>query len=139
MEKENVSRIGVSLEPDLLKKFDVVIEDMYYKNRSEAIRDAIREYILKNELKSGKGKQIAVLSLIYDHHKRNVTEVLTELQHRYYPVVQTNLHFHIDRHTCMELIILKGDAGKITEIKNKLTSVSGVKKSDLLITTKMNY
>lgn len=137
--KEKVSRIGVSLEPSLLKKFDVVIRNMYYKNRSKAIRDAIRGYIAKNELNFRKGKFFGVVSIIYDHKKRNVIKNLIEVQHFYSKIVKTNLHFHLTKDTCMELIILKGNSDKLNEIKNKLTSLPGVKKADMIITTKVDY
>ena len=136
MKKEKVERIGVSLSPKLLKKFDGMIKEMGYKNRSQAIGDAIRGYILKNELKLGKGKRIAVLSLIYDHQTK---AVLTEVQHKYCNAVQTTLHFHLDKDTCLELIILKGNEKKIIKIKNKLTAVSGVKYFKLLIIKAVDY
>ncbi|MEM2918968.1 MAG: nickel-responsive transcriptional regulator NikR [Candidatus Altiarchaeota archaeon] len=137
--KEKVSRIGVSLEPSLLKKFDSMIEKMYYKNRSEAIRDAVREYIAKNELKLGKGKSIGVISIIYKHSKRNVIKNLIEIQHFYSQMIKTNLHFHLSKDKCMELIILRGKTKKLKEIKNKLTSLPGVEKSDMLITIGLDF
>ncbi|MEA3254806.1 MAG: ribbon-helix-helix protein, CopG family, partial [Candidatus Altiarchaeota archaeon] len=75
MMKENVTRIGVSLPPGLLEKFDLMIRDMGYANRSEAIRDAVREYILKNELREGKGEGVGVISIIYNHDVRGVNDV----------------------------------------------------------------
>jgi len=139
MEKENVTRIGVSLPPRLLEKFDQMIEDMGYANRSEAIRDSVREYILKNELKEVKGERVGVISLIYDHDVRGVNDLLVELQHKYCKVIQSTTHLHLDEHNCMELIIVRGDARRIKEIRDRLTSIRGVKHSDLLLTTSMRY
>jgi CopG family nickel-responsive transcriptional regulator len=139
MEKENVARIGVSLPPRLLEKFDSVIVGMGYANRSEAIRDAIREYILKNELKVEKGERVGAISLIYDHDIHGVNDVLTDLQHRYCEEIQSSIHLHLDKHNCMELIIVRGDAKMVKEIKDRLTSTSGVKHSDLLITGLVEY
>lgn len=137
--KEKVTRIGVSLPPGLLDKFDLMIRDMGYANRSEAIRDAVREYILKNELREEKGEGVGVISIIYDHDVRGVNDVLIDLQHKYHSVIQSTTHLHLDKHNCMELIIVRGDSKGIKEIKDRLTSVRGVKHSDLLITTSMKY
>lgn len=139
MEKEKVTRIGVSLPPKLLKKFDSLIKDMGYANRSEAIRDSVRGYILKNELKIEKGKLVGIISIIYDHDVHGITEVITDLQHRYHEIIQSNTHIHLDKNNCMEIIIVRGNSKKIKEIKDRLTSVSGVKHTDMLITTSVKY
>ncbi|MBU4341021.1 MAG: nickel-responsive transcriptional regulator NikR [Candidatus Altiarchaeota archaeon] len=139
MAKETVSRIGVSLPPKLLKRFDSFIDEMGYANRSEAIRDAVREYILKNELKGEKGNRVGVISIIYDHDVHGVNDVLIDLQHKFHDVIQSSTHLHLDHHNCLELILVKGEAGKINKIKNRLTSVPGVRHSDMLITGTVNY
>ena len=139
MIKEKVTRIGVSLPPGLLEKFDLMIKDMGYANRSEAIRDAVREYILKNELREEKGEGVGVISIIYNHDVRGVNDVLIDVQHRYHQVIQSTTHLHLDKHNCMELIIVRGDSKGIKEIKDRLTAVRGVKHSDLLLTTSMKY
>jgi len=134
LKEEPVTRIAISLPPKLLEKFDEMTERMGYANRSEAIRDAVRNYILKNELSSEKGKQVGVISIVYDHDVRGVNDVLTDLQHRYHDVIQSSTHMHLDAHNCMELIMVKGEAKRIIEIKDRLATVSGVTHSDLLIT-----
>ncbi len=135
MDEDNVTRIGVSLPPKLLSKFDEVIGGMGYANRSEAIRDSIREYLLKNELRGERGRRVGVISIIYDHDVRGVNDLLIELQHKYSKIIQLTTHLHLDEHNCMELVIVRGDASKIKEIKDRLTSIRGVKHSDLLLTT----
>lgn len=135
MKDNNVTRIGVSLPPKLLTGFDALIEEMGYANRSEAIRDAIREYIRKNELKEGKGEFAGVVSIIYDHDVRGVNDVLVELQHKYHQVIQLTTHVHLDEHNCMELIIVKGRIHKIKEVRDRLASVRGVKHCDLMLAT----
>ena len=134
-----VSRIGVSLPKNLLSKFDTTIEGMGYANRSEAIRDAVRDYLLRNELRKEEGERIGIITLIYDHHIRGVSDVLTDLQHHYHGEIQTTIHFHLDHHNCMELIIARGEAKRIKEIKDKLSAVAGVKQSDLIITGIVEY
>jgi len=135
----NASRIGVSLPKNLLDKFDSMTGDMGYANRSEAIRDAVRDYMLRNELREETGERIGIITLIYDHHSHGVSDVLTDLQHHYTGEIQTSIHFHLDSHNCMELIITKGEAKRIKEIKDKLTAVAGVKQSDLIITGIVEY
>jgi CopG family nickel-responsive transcriptional regulator len=107
---------------------------MGYANRSEAIRDAVRNYMLKNELRSEKGKRVGVISIVYDHDVRGVNDVLTDLQHRYHDIIQSSTHLHLDAHNCLELIMVRGDVKKINEIKDRMTAVSGVAHTDLLIT-----
>jgi CopG family nickel-responsive transcriptional regulator len=139
MEEDNVTRIGVSLPPKLLGRFDSLIGDMGYANRSEAIRDAIREYIRKSELSTEKGLRAGIISIIYDHDIRGVNDVLVELQHKYHHIIQLTTHVHLDEHNCMEMIIVKGDAGKIKEVRDRLASVRGVTHSDLLLTTAVEH
>lgn len=139
MAKETVSRIGVSLPPKLLKRFDSFVADMGYANRSEAIRDAVREYVLKNELMDEEGKRVGVISIIYDHDVHGVNDVLIDLQHKFHDIIQSSTHLHLDKHNCLELITVQGDAAKIKKIKDRLTSVPGVRHSDMLITATVNY
>lgn len=133
MEKETVARIAVSLPPKLLTEFDGLINRMGYANRSEAIRDAVRHYMTKNSPTKEKGARIGIISILYDHDKHGVSDVLTDLQHNYHSLIQSSIHIHLDAHNCMELVIARGDAKKITEIKDRLTTVSGVKHTDLLL------
>jgi CopG family transcriptional regulator, nickel-responsive regulator len=134
LKEEPVTRIAISLPPKLLEKFDEMTERMGYANRSEAIRDAVRNYILKNELSREKGNRVGVISIVYDHDVRGVNDVLTDLQHKYHDIIQSSTHLHLDAHNCMELIMVKGEAKRISEIKDRLATVSGVAHSDLLIT-----
>ncbi len=134
LKDEPVSRIAISLPPKLLAEFDKMSGRMGYANRSEAVRDAVRNYMLKNELRSGTGKRIGVISIVYDHDVRGVNDVLTDIQHRYHDIIQSSTHLHLDAHNCMELIMVRGEAKKINEIKDRMTAVSGVAHTDLLIT-----
>ena len=134
MKDEQVARIAISLPPKLLEEFDSMAERMGYENRSEAIRDAVRHYMLKNEIRSDRGNRVGVISIVYDHDVRGVNDLLIDLQHKYHDVIQSSTHMHLDEHNCMELIMVKGEARRINEIKDRLTTVSGVTHSDLLIT-----
>ena len=123
----NLVRFGVSLDADLLDRFDELIDRMGYANRSEAIRDLFREKLIEQEWKTP-GKEIfAVVSLVYDHHTMEVHRRLTELQHRSYAAIISTMHVHIDQHNCLELIVLKGEGDDVRSLAEHLISLKGVK------------
>lgn len=127
-------RTGVSLEQDLLTKFDVVIEQKGYQNRSEAIRDLIRNHLVKEEIDRNK-VMVGTLTLIYDHHRPNLTEELVEAQHQAGNQVLAATHVHLDHHNCLEVIIMKGRGGAIQDLANRILSFRGVKHGQLVITS----
>lgn len=134
MKEDTATRIAISLPPKLLKDFDAMSWRMGYSNRSEAIRDAVRNYMMKNELSDERGMRIGVISVVYDHDVRGVNDVLIDLQHQYHGLIQSSTHLHLDEHKCMEIVIAKGEAKKICEIRDRLTTVSGVLHTDLILT-----
>lgn len=138
MSMSNTKRFGVSLDGDLLKKFDEFIEEKGYQNRSEAIRDLIRDRLVQKEWEdddeTGQTK-MAVLTMVYNHHKPDLQEKLTEIQHRSHNVVHSSLHIHLDHHNCMEIIVLKGSSEQIIHIGENLISTKGVKHGKLVLTT----
>lgn len=123
-------RFGVSLEKDLLDKFDRLIRARNYNNRSEAFRDLIREELVKRQWQEG--KEIAgAITLIYEHHKRELVNKLTDIQHDYQEVIISTQHIHLDHHNCLEIIAVKGTPQKAQELANTLKSVKGVKHATL--------
>ena len=125
-------RFGISLEDGLLKDFDKYIREKEYKNRSEAIRDLIRERFVKTEW--AKGKEVAgAIILVYDHHKRELVNKLTDIQHDFHNLVICNQHIHLDHHNCMEIIVVKGTYKQMSELADKLQSTKGVKSASLNI------
>jgi CopG family transcriptional regulator, nickel-responsive regulator len=131
----NVTRFGVSLETSLLEKFDRLNEQKGYGNRSEAIRDLIREKLVNEEWVSSENETIGVFSFVYDHHQRELNKKLTDIQHNYLDVIVSSTHIHVDHHNCLEVIILKGKADKIKKITNELSSIRGVKHGTLSMTS----
>ncbi len=127
-------RTGVSLEQDLLTKFDFVIEQKGYPNRSEAIRDLIRDHLVKEEIDRNR-VVVGTLSIIYDHHRPNLTEELVEAQHLAGNKVLAATHVHLDHHNCLEVIIMKGRSGPIRDLSNRILSLRGVKHGQLVITS----
>jgi CopG family nickel-responsive transcriptional regulator len=128
-------RFGVSLDSELLDKFDQHCEERSYQTRSEAIRDLIRNTLVQREWEQAEGDLAGTLTLVYDHHKSGLSQKLTEVQHESHEVIQSSLHVHLDHHNCLEVIILKGDAETIKELGQKLISTKGVKHGNLALTT----
>jgi len=123
------------LESSLLEKFDRLNEQTGYKNRSEAIRDLIREKLVNEEWRSSEQETVGVFSLIYDHHQRELNKTLTSIQHNHLDVIVSSTHIHIDRHNCLEVIILRGKADVIKKITNEIASTKGVKHGALNMTS----
>ncbi len=129
-----VVRFGISLEERLLKDFDRLIKEKKYPNRSESIRDLIRDSLVKEEWK--KGKDVAgAISIVYDHHKRELMDVIVDIQHDYQDMIVASQHAHLDHHNCLEVIIVKGKSNKIKLLADKLRVVKGVKHGSLTLTT----
>lgn len=121
-------RFGVSMEEELLRRFDEVIASKGYGNRSEAIRDLIRNAILEEEWKETEGRAMAVLVIVYDHLKRN----LTGMEHEYLEEIISTLHLHIDEDNCLEIVLLRGEVPLLKEIASKIGSQRGVKYAKLI-------
>ena len=127
-------RTGVSLERELLEKFDQTIARRGYQNRSEAIRDLIRQHLVSEE--GDQNKVIAgTLTIVYDHHRPNLTERLIEIQHRAHTQVLAATHVHLDHHNCLEVVIMKGRSAELRQIANQILSLRGVKHGKFVITT----
>ncbi|MFZ0687842.1 MAG: nickel-responsive transcriptional regulator NikR [Terriglobales bacterium] len=127
-------RTGLSLEQDLLEQFDESIARRSYQNRSEAIRDLIREYLVSEE--GDKNAVIAAtLTMVYDHHRPKLTERLTEIQHQAHAQVLAATHVHLDHHNCLEVVIMKGRGSELRKIADQILSLRGVKHGKFVITT----
>ncbi|KXA98620.1 nickel-responsive regulator [candidate division MSBL1 archaeon SCGC-AAA259J03] len=127
----NSKRFGVSLTEDLQEKFDEKIKEKMYSNRSEAIRDLIRDFLAEEKMKNPEAEVVGALTIIYDHEKRGISEKLTDLQHEELPHVISSMHVHLDEHNCMETIALKGKAKEVQETANKIISAKRVKHGEL--------
>ncbi len=130
-----ITRFGVSIDQKLLEHFDEKISSEGYLNRSEAIRDLIRESLVEKEWKLGDEELIGVVSLVFSHSQRELTEALTEIQHHHYPSIISAVHIHLDHDNCLEVLILKGRGKKIRTITDELKTLRGVKHCQLSIST----
>ena len=127
-------RFSISLEEDLLDKFDQYIKKHGYDNRSEAVRDLIRKGLVKEEWDSN-SSVVGVVTLVYDHHKPQLQERVTELQHRFYNIITSSTHVHMDHHNCLEVTIAKGRASEVQEMAQGLIALRGVKDGSLTMTS----
>ncbi|HCL90956.1 MAG TPA: nickel-responsive transcriptional regulator NikR, partial [Candidatus Atribacteria bacterium] len=114
-----IIRFGVSLEKELLEKFDILIKEKKYPNRSEAIRDLIRENLVKKEWVEGK-EVAGAITLVFDHHKRELMNTLTDIQHDFHTLIISSQHIHLDHDNCLEIIVVKGKPTEVRELADKL-------------------
>lgn len=130
-----VVRFGISLDRALLQKFDGLIRKKGYPNRSEAIRDLIRDTLVRREWETARTETVGAITIVYSHDKRELTDTLTDLQHRYYDSIISSLHVHLDEHNCLEVIVVRGKGKDIQAIADRLIGTKGVKHGTLSLTT----
>ena len=118
-------RFGISLDKELSDKFDENIKLRSYGSRSEAVRDLIREYLVRSEWDEG-AEVAGAVTLIYDHHKRELLNRITGIQHDYQEVIISAQHVHLDHHNCLEIVAVKGAPSRVRELADKLKAVKGV-------------
>jgi CopG family nickel-responsive transcriptional regulator len=128
-------RFGVSLDSELLEKFDTLCEEKCYQTRSEAIRDLIRNTLVEQEWKDLNKEMVGTLTLVYDHHQSDLAQKITEIQHNALDVIVVSMHIHLDHHNCMEVLILRGEGEHIQQTSQKLISTRGVKYGKLSLST----
>ncbi|MDI6870726.1 MAG: nickel-responsive transcriptional regulator NikR [Bacillota bacterium] len=128
-------RFGVSMAPELLERFDGLIRRKGYTNRSEAIRDLVRNSLVEEESQQEESEVAGTVTLIYDHHVIGLSDLLNDLQHDFYQAIVSTLHVHLDAHHCLEVLVLQGKAGEVRRIADRLISVKGVKHGKLTLTS----
>jgi CopG family nickel-responsive transcriptional regulator len=127
-------RFGVSLDHHLLDDFDRLIQRRKYTNRSEALRDLIRDHLVGQEWDEDK-ETVGTITFVYDHHVRDLTRKLTDIQHRYQKLILSGMHVHLDHDHCLEVLVVKGKGSEIRKVADALISVKGVKHGKLTMTT----
>jgi len=127
-------RFGVSLDAGLSKDFDKLLKEKGYTNRSEGIRDLIREQLVRKEWLEG--EEIAgAITLIYDHHKRELLNKITDTQHDFQRIIISTQHVHLDHNNCLEIIAVKGLAKEVQRLADTLKAIKGVKHGTLSMST----
>jgi CopG family nickel-responsive transcriptional regulator len=128
-------RFGVSLDSDLLEKFDALCSERGYQNRSEAIRDLIRSTLVRREWENSDSDVAATLTLVYDHHKSDLAQKITNAQHDNHHLIITTLHVHLDHHNCLEVLVLKGPGADVQSLAERLIATKGVMFGKLSLAT----
>jgi CopG family transcriptional regulator, nickel-responsive regulator len=125
---DELKRFGVSIEKNLLNKFDSYIEKRGYANRSEALRDMIRKELVESQWSEKSGGEVAgAIIIIYDHHRRELVDNIINIQHDYHKVIISSQHVHLDHSTCLEVIVVRGKITDLFELETKLKVIKGVK------------
>ncbi len=132
--KGKIVRFGVSMDEELMKRFDTLLSKKGYSNRSEAIRDLIRNSLVDEEWEEGKEIAGAIL-FVYNHHKRELADKILDIQHDYSKIIQSSLHIHLDHSNCLEVVVVRGEAMQVRELYYKLHSTKGVKHCSLARTS----
>lgn len=127
-------RFGVSLDHHLLDDFDELIARKNYTNRSEALRDLIRDNLVGQEWDENK-ETVGTITIVYDHHVHALTEKLTDIQHRFHRLVLSAMHVHLDHDHCVEVLVVRGKGGDIKKVADTLIGTKGVKHGKLTMTT----
>jgi CopG family transcriptional regulator, nickel-responsive regulator len=132
---ESVIRKGIAFDPKQLKDFDTLIRKKGYKNRSEAIRDLLRDSLIKEKSVIPDKVMMATLTIQYDHHSHDVQHELTHIQHHAPELIISSLHTHIDEHNCLEVLILKGKVKEIKRLSDSIIATKGVQHGELVLTS----
>lgn len=127
-------RFGVSIEDELLQRFDQEIEKKGYSNRSEAIRDLIRDQIVAEEWTSNQ-ETVGTITIVYDHHTRDLSANLTHIQHSFAGEIKSVLHIHLDHHNCLEVLVVAGKGRLLQQFADQLVATKGVKYGKLTMAT----
>lgn len=130
-----LERFGVSMEDELLQRFDELIEKRGYTSRSEAIRDLVRQELVTDEWADPNAEVIGTVTIVYEHHEHELANVLAEMQHQCHGSIICSTHVHLDAHNCLEVIIVRGSSATIRRIANSLISTKGVKHGEICCTT----
>jgi len=128
-------RFGISMDSGLLERFDSLIERKGYVNRSEAIRDLVRGALVEDQWDRGDEQTVGTVTIVYDHHTRDLADKLTEHQHAHHDAIVSSLHVHLDDHNCLEVVVVRGDTEGVRRLADQMIGTKGVKHGKLVMTT----
>lgn len=131
----DLTRVSISLESALLEDFDKHIAGKGYATRSEAIRDLIRELMVRDKARKAQGDQVAVVTLVYDHHARELAARLIDKQHHHHDLVVSSMHVHLGERHCLEVSILRGSGKEVTHLGDELIATKGVLHGEITFTS----
>lgn len=135
----HLERYTVTIQSELLTRFDELIQKRGYTNRSEAIRDLVRDALVEEEWAREGDKVAAIVTLVYDHHIPDLSNRLTDLQHHHPGLVTAATHIHLDNHNCLEVVILRGESSQVKQLADKMIALRGVKHGKVVHTTEGSH
>lgn len=130
-----MKRFGVSIPEELVDAFDRLTTGKGYSNRSEAIRDLMRDALVENEWEGGTGEVVGTITIVYNHDIRELPQRMLHLQHYYADAIVCTTHVHLDEHNCMEVIVVRGSPEQVRTVADRIISTRGVKHGKLVCTT----
>jgi CopG family nickel-responsive transcriptional regulator len=130
-----LTRVSMSLEENLLEEFDKLIKRRGYETRSEAIRDLIRDSLVRDQARAQTGEQVAVVTMVFDHHARELASRLVDKQHHHHDIVVSSLHVHLGHRHCLEVTVLRGAAATVTHLADELLATKGVLHGEITYTS----
>ncbi|MFH1387508.1 MAG: nickel-responsive transcriptional regulator NikR [bacterium] len=128
-------RFGVSIPDELLAKLDKLAKKKGYSNRSEVLRDLVRDRFVEEEWTEGQGEVVGTVTLVYNHHSHDLSDKLADLQHSHFKNIVSTTHIHLDEHNCLEVLVVRGKSKQVREIADRLISTKGVKHGKLVMTS----
>lgn len=128
-----IVRFSVSVEDDLLEKFDRYCSEEQFATRSEAVRQLIREKLTERAWATGSHEVVGTLTLVYDHHRPQLRDRLMDLQHENTDLVVSTIHTHLSHDICLEVVVLRGKAGRLQKFASRLRGMKGIYKGELVM------
>ena len=133
-------RFSVAMPEDLLVQFDRLVSRRgLAKNRSEVVRDLVREALVEDECATPGVEVVGTLTIVFSHHESDLQDKLHLIQHNYFENIISSMHVHLDAHNCLEVIVLRGETGLVQDIANLILGTKGVKNGRLVMTTTGNH
>jgi CopG family nickel-responsive transcriptional regulator len=128
-------RFGIAMDKQLLAKFDRLILKKGYRNRSKAFSDLVRNSLVEENWQTKSDETVGTVTIAYNHRVRELSDILTELQHRFHDEIISCMHVHLNAHNCLEVLAVKGKPERIKKIADRLIATRGVKHGKLVMTT----
>jgi CopG family transcriptional regulator, nickel-responsive regulator len=134
-QKQTLCRFSISMARELVGQLDAMAETKGYANRSQAVSDMVRAHLVEHHGLTGEHEIAGTITLVYDHHKRNIQAILTDIQHDHGDLIIATMHIHLDHHNCMEVLAVRGRADAVKKAADQLIAAKGVKHGKLTVTT----
>ncbi|MHB8174314.1 MAG: nickel-responsive transcriptional regulator NikR [Nitrospirota bacterium] len=132
--KKGLARFAISIDRKLIDRFDHSLKEKGYTNRSEAVRDLIRDSLVEEEWEADK-EVVGTITLVYNHHTRELPDTLNDIQHNSFNSIISNLHVHLDEHNCLEVMVVRGKSSLVKKIADRLIGTRGVVHGKLTMAT----